>query len=123
MIPMNRGYKVGDIARVGVLEQYDKTKKFDKREFIVCIYGATNAFGLFGSEANGILILDKNNKTCVIDEHIVENSGYYGPSEAQIREFDRIMEMKWTDFKDFVNNNPRSRIKIISKNKVEFIYK
>lgn len=110
-IPLNSGYKLGNIIRCGVMNKYDKQKNFGDNSFIVFIYGATNVFGLIGSEDNGIAILDNNKKTVVLDCHCKENSGYFGPSKKQINEFNRIMNMDWPEFKKFINSHNRSRIK------------
>jgi hypothetical protein len=121
MIPLNRGYKVGEIIRCGVEKDYDKQKNFDKRNFVIFIYGATNVYGLIGPEDNGIAILDEDNKRVILDGHCRENTGYFGPSQKQINEFNRIMGMTWGEFKDFVNSNNRSRVHIKSKNAFEEI--
>jgi len=77
--------------------------------YIIGIAGAYNAYGLIGSEYNGIFILDDDNKRVVLDRHCEEQSGYFGPSKAQWAEMKRIAELPATAFKNFCRNNPRYR--------------
>lgn len=83
-------------------------KKFGDRSFTIIISGARNA-GIIGPEDNGIVILDDDNRSVVLDNHIKETSGYDGPSKAQVAERDRIMGMDWKAFTDFMANHPRYR--------------
>jgi hypothetical protein len=84
------------------------------RTFRILVYGAYNAYGLIGSEANGILILDEDYLKVVLDEHFVESSGYFGPSERQLAEWERLVGLQtFKKFADFVNAHPRARYKLI----------
>lgn len=84
-------------------------KKFEfDRTFSVVISGAYKA-GIIGPEINGIVILDDDNRSVVLDQHGKINSGYYGPSEDQKKEFDRILAMEWPEFSAFCRGNPRYR--------------
>lgn len=83
-------------------------KSFGGRLFKVVIAGAYDA-GIVGSEHNGIAILDENNLRVVLDQHAKESSGYFGPSARQKAEFDRIMEMDWTNFSKFCRDHPQFR--------------
>jgi hypothetical protein len=79
-------------------------------DYLIGIAGAYNAFGLIGSEHNGIFVLDDSNKRVVLDRDTEISSGYYGPSQAQ---WDRLKEFMTCAPKDFINlisNHERSRL-------------
>src|SRR4051812_36614379 len=76
-------------------------KAFGGRLFRIVIAGARNA-GIIGPEDNGIAVLDEDNQAIVIDQHIREGSGYFGPSERQKAEAERIMGMDWKQFTSFL---------------------
>lgn len=90
----------------------DETLKFGDRQFRVVLYGAYNAFGLIGPEKNGIAVLDESLMQVVLDEHCIEDSGYFGPSGQQIEEFERICGMDADSFVEFCNSHPRLRDQI-----------
>jgi hypothetical protein len=79
------------------------------RKFIIAIYGCYCVYGLYGSEKNGIVILDDTNQRVLLDEHVMEGSGYFGPSQAQVTEFTRLMDLGWEEFQKFINAHARSR--------------
>lgn len=79
-----------------------------KRTFTVLIAGARNA-GIIGPEDNGIVVLDEDNGCVVLDNHLQQDSGYFGPSQAQLREAERILAMPWREFMKFCSENPRYR--------------
>ena len=79
------------------------------RSFRVAIYGAYNALGLIGSEGNGIAVFDEDNLFVVLDEHAKEQTGYFGPSQAQLDEFQRIINLTWDEFCALVRNHRRAR--------------
>lgn len=83
--------------------------KKNDRSFTIIIAGAYNAFGLIGSECNGIVVLDNDNKLVVLDEHAREDSGYYGPTNKQIDEFEKLLKMDYESFVKFCREHPRSR--------------
>ena len=88
---------------------FDQQIAFGNRRFRVALYGAFNAMGLIGSEMNGIVIFDQNRMMVVLDEHCREDCGYYGPSQRQIEEFERICNMNEKEFCDFVRNHRNAR--------------
>lgn len=89
--------------------EFQVTEK-TKRKFRILVYGAYNAFGLIGSEENGILILDEDLLRVVLDGHYKQSSGYFGPSEGQLKEWERLVGMSsWEDFVNFVNSHSRAR--------------
>ena len=83
-----------------------------KRTFHVLGYGAYNAFGLIGSECNGLVVLDEDKRQVLTDEVGKLSSGYYGPSDAQIDEITKVKDMPWLDFARLVNGSPRCRKKL-----------
>lgn len=78
------------------------------RRFAVLIAGAYDA-GIIGPEHNGIVVLDEDNRSVVLDRHCEEQSGYGGPSPAQYREARRILSMPWEEFLEFCTEHPRYR--------------
>ena len=93
--------------------QYDKTVTFNtptgKRKFRFIIYQAYNAYGLIGSECNGIAILDEDNLQVVCDEISKQGTGWLGISPKQIKMAEGLIGMKWQDFQTFVNSHQRTR--------------
>lgn len=77
----------------------DQFRTFGKMKFRVLGYSAYNAFGLIGSECNGIAILNENEKSVITDEIAKQSSGYFGPSKEQEAEFARIMACSEAEFK------------------------
>jgi hypothetical protein len=82
------------------------------RSFRVIIFGAYDAFGLIGPEFNGIAILDEDQRAVLCDRIACESSGYFGPSPAQLGEFDRLAGLDWPSFREFVNGHDRTRYAI-----------
>lgn len=84
-------------------------KKFDNdRTFKIAISAAYNA-GIIGYEYNGIVIFDEDNRKVVLDLHMQQQSGYYGPSDNQIKELARIMNLDWKPFTSFCKENSHFR--------------
>jgi len=96
---------VGQYAMVSL----DKTLKFGRRSFRVVLYGAYNAFGLIGPEKNGIAVLDEDSMQVVLDGHCPQDNGYFGPSDAQTAEWNRICGMDAAEFVEFCNSHPENR--------------
>lgn len=96
--------------------QHDVTKHFatddGPRVFRIAVYGAFDAFGLIGSEHNGIVILDVDNRVVVCDEIGIADSGYYGATKSQVELWQKIIAMDWFDFRAFVNSQSRTRMEI-----------
>ena len=95
---------------------YDKTVTYETsigpRKFRFVIYQAFNAFGLIGSECNGVAILDEDKKSVLCDEISKQNSGYFGISPTQVKMAEGLIGMTWENFRTFVNSQPRSRYAI-----------
>jgi hypothetical protein len=99
----------------------DEVLEHAGRKFRIVLYGAYNAKGLIGSECNGICILDDDLLNVVLDEHGKEETGYFGPSEQQLEEYERLLVLPTSAFVEFVNSHPRTRqpieLKIRAKRK------
>jgi hypothetical protein len=79
------------------------------RHFTLLISGAYNAMGLIGSEYNGIVVLDDDHLQVVLDQHMKADSGYYGPTNKQIDEWERILKMNYDEFIKLCREHPRTR--------------
>jgi hypothetical protein len=87
-----------------------RRRRIGKRDYIIGIAGAYNAFGLIGPEHNGLFILDDTKKRVVLDRHAESpQGGYFGPSREQWAELERVMKMEPEHFKTFCANHPRAR--------------
>ena len=96
---------------VGVQGEY--VKKFKNgRSFRIAIYGAYDAYGLIGSEKNGILILDENKMQVLCDEICIADSGWFGATAQQRCAYHQLKMMKWKSFQQFINEHKRSRYTI-----------
>jgi len=82
------------------------------RKFHVFTCQAYNAFGLIGPEHNGIVIADADKRQILCDGLARENTGYFGVSQKQVDEFERIVGLPWDQFRDFVNGQPSLRIRL-----------
>lgn len=106
-------YASGIANRIGNYHYADgavRRRKVGKIDYIVGIAGAYNAFGLIGSEHNGIFILDDTNKAVILDRDTPETSGYSGPSQRQWDRLKELMTCSEADFIHEINTNERSRL-------------
>jgi hypothetical protein len=97
--------------RIGPYHYHDNMlakKVFGERTFTVLVASAYNA-GIIGPECNGLVVLDDNHRQVLLDEHLKQDSGYFGPSARQQEEFKRVMAMEWPEFAAFVRGNDRYR--------------
>jgi hypothetical protein len=92
---------------VGVFEGHEAI-----RHFRIITYQAYNAFGLIGSECNGVAVLDEDQHRVLCDEIGKESTGYFGVSQEQVKTAKWLASIKWGEFKHFINNHPRARYKI-----------
>jgi hypothetical protein len=76
------------------------------------LYGAYDAFGLIGSECNGICVLNEDEKNVVADEICPVDSGYFGPAGVQLDLFDKMVKMPSKLFRELVNSSDRLRYTI-----------
>jgi hypothetical protein len=108
---------MNSIGQYAMVSQ-DQTLNFGNRTFRVVLYGAYNAFGLIGPENNGIAVLDDDRRAVVLDGHCPQGTGYFGPSDEQIAEFQRICDLSGSDFVDFCNGHRMCRDKVDLGSKV-----
>lgn len=87
-----------------------RTREVEGTVYKIGIAGAYNAFGLIGSEHNGLFILDDTNKQVVLDQHAGEHTGYFGPSERQWQVLQDVVALDSEHFLHFIHNHPRSRL-------------
>jgi hypothetical protein len=78
----------------------------------IALYGAFNAYGLIGSEHNGIAVFDDEDKRVVADQLFQADSGYFGPSWDQQKGFDTLMKCSPKEFAAIINNSGRNRYEI-----------
>jgi hypothetical protein len=80
------------------------------RSFTVVMAGAYDANGLVGPEHNGLAVIDVDNDAVVLEGHMREGSGYFGPSTRQKAEFERVASIAdWKEFTSYLRGNPRYR--------------
>lgn len=79
------------------------------RTFYVVLHMAYNALGLIGTEHNGVAVLDADERDILMSTHCNTSSGYFGPTQIQIDEWDRVCRMTYVELKAFVNSHPRRR--------------
>lgn len=82
------------------------------RLFRIITYQAYNAFGLIGSECNGVAVLDENGQQVLCDQIEQQSTGWFGANEKQIAQATKLCEMDWPTFREFINNHPRTRYRI-----------
>jgi len=81
-----------------------------RRTFRIFTYQAYNAGGMIGPEFNGIAIADHDRRQLVCDGIKPQASGYFGASQAQVDEWERICGLDWPGFCAFVNAQPSKRM-------------
>lgn len=77
--------------------------------YLVGIAGAYDAFGLIGSEYNGIFVLNDTDKRVVADQGCMESSGYFGPTQRQWDSMRVLMQSSDKQFVELVQAMPRYR--------------
>lgn len=106
---MLSGKSVGPYTGVSL----DVTRAFrGKGKYRFVLYGAYNAYGLIGSEKNGIAVLDEQQKAVLCDELEKADSGYFGPSSEQLQAFEQLQRMPWKEFQALINGHSRARYAI-----------
>ena len=90
----------------------DKTRKCGGRTYRLLVYRAYNAFGLIGSEFNGIAVLNEEDKNVVTDNIAKCSSGYDVPTREQIEEYTRLLRCSDKEFRETVNSSSRNRYEI-----------
>lgn len=109
--PLNgKNIRIGEnCALMGIELEYSVDFGKDNGTFLIGTYQAFNAMGLIGPEKNGIFVLDDTRHLVILDEHLIQSSGYFGASKEQFAEVRRISKLNWKAFKTFVNSHPRHR--------------
>lgn len=87
-----------------------RTRVVGKITYKIGIAGAYDAFGLIGSEHNGLFILDDTNKRVILDRDTEEQSGYFGPSKRQWARLAEVVKSTDKAFLDLIHTHPRSRL-------------
>ena len=87
---------------------FDKTVVHGDRTFRIITYQAYNAFGLVGSEFNGVAILDEDSKKVVARNIGKTSSGYYGVTKAQNKLADAILSMTWEELNKLIEDQEDS---------------
>ena len=108
---MDMSKQVGPFVGVSA----DQVRTFPNgRSFRFLVYGAYNAFGLIGSEKNGVAVLDEDNKCVVCDELARADSGYFGPSAEQLALFRKMTaeNFDYDELRSLVNGSPRARMEL-----------
>jgi hypothetical protein len=82
------------------------------RTFYVVLHMAYNAFGLIGTEHNGVAVLDADGRDVLVSTHCSTSSGYFGPTQTQIDEWARVCRLTYAQLRAFVNGHPRCRREI-----------
>lgn len=83
--------------------------------FWVLLHGAYNAYGLIGTEFNGVAVLDADRRLVLADELAPRASlGWYegtggSPSPAQLETFKHLTTCSWNQFRNTINCSGRNR--------------
>jgi hypothetical protein len=80
--------------------------------YTVVIHGGYNALGLFGSECNGIGVIDETSCSVLVADHGRQPTGYFGPLQRQIDEWNLVCSFNYEQLREFVNSNPQARKQI-----------
>lgn len=92
---------------------YDRRVSFGKgKKFRVCIYQAYNAYGLIGSEYNGIVVFDESKMQVLCDEISREPTGYFGASAHQVQSAEQLVNTDWETFRATINTHKNHRYEI-----------
>jgi hypothetical protein len=109
---------VPDGGKVGPYESVygDSLRNYNGElgRFRVFMSGAYNAYGLIGSECNGIVVLDNKEMRVLCDQiRRSDHSAYGQPPGVTLKEMHKAM-LEWPDatFCDFINGHARARYKI-----------
>ena len=73
------------------------------------IAGAFSAYGLVGSEHNGIFLLNESKGEVVLDRDTEVGSGFYGAAPSQLRQYERLQSLGPDDFLRWALEHPRCR--------------
>ena len=80
------------------------------RTFTVLMSTAFNAYGLIGSEVNGVVVLDDDRRHVLCDQMDRAPSGWDGPTPGQLVTFNTLTNPdNWERFREMIDNHPRRR--------------
>lgn len=85
------------------------TRDVTRGRYRLAVYGAFNAFGLIGSEHNGIVVLDNDAMCVVADRLFQQDSGYFGPSKQQLDALQFLQTCTADQFCAVINESGRNR--------------
>lgn len=94
---------------------FDQKRTFEEsgRTFRIIVYGAFNAYGLIGSEHNGVAVLDEDQMQVLCDDIAKDISGYFGPSDRQWGTAEWLTEKAtWEEFQSLINSHPKRRYQL-----------
>ena len=80
-----------------------------KMELSMFVYCAYDAFGLIGSEMNGIAVLDETGRSVVTDGLARAESGYSCPTKGQLALLDRMESCTEEELREIILSSPRFR--------------
>ena len=88
----------------------------ERERYRIILYSAYSAFGLIGTEHNGIAVIDMQSRQVILDEFGAIESGMGGPTPTQVWLYERVMEksdeefMRWLhDPRHILNGRRRDR--------------
>lgn len=94
---------------VGVTHKHERTLP-DGRRFLTIVYGGYDAYGLIGTEHNGLAVLQEHPKRqVVLDEVMKADSGWFGPTKGQTVMFQTVTAMEDVEFITWCNGQARLR--------------
>lgn len=104
---MDMSHRIGNY--VGTT--YTFSRVIDGATVTVFIYGAYDAYGLIGSEENGIgaVAVRGEDRVVLMDRHMCAISGYFGPTRNQFEEFNRLKKLSNEELTKFLRTHSRYR--------------
>jgi len=85
------------------------SRDFTRGRYRILIYGAFDAYGLIGSERNGIAVLDNEDRLVVADDLGLTDSGWFGPTKHQQQLADWLRICPPDAFAEYINSSGRNR--------------
>ena len=94
--------------------QLDITAEFKTptgpRHFRIITYQAYDAYGLIGTEINGVAVLDDDQKQIVCDKMWPNRQGGWGgATQEQVENAERLADLRWDLFKSEVSTHEQCR--------------
>lgn len=86
------------------------SRDFNRGRYRILIYGAFDAYGLIGTECNGIAVLDNEDRLVVADElGRSPEGGWFGPTEEQRHLAEWLRLCPPDKFAEYINSSGRNR--------------